>query len=120
MKSIVAFLFAFSFTQIFAQIPLTADKRIHVDQCGYLPGASKVAVIASPQIGYNAPSNLNPSTKYRVKRSYDHVTVFEANITPWGGGSTHSQSGDKAWWFDFSALTTNGYYFLYDLSLIHI
>jgi len=114
MKSIVAFLFAFSFTQIFAQIPLTADKRIHVDQFGYLPGASKVAVIASPQIGYNAPSNLNPSTKYRVKRSYDHVTVFEANITPWSGGSTHGQSGDKAWWFDFSALTTNGYYFLYD------
>jgi len=105
---------AINASPISAQIPTIADKRIHIDQFGYLSNAQKIAVIANPQIGYNAPSNLNPSTKYRVKRSYDQVTVFEANITPWGGGSTHGQSGDKAWWFDFSALTTNGYYFLYD------
>lgn len=114
MKSNLLLPLVFASIQTFAQAPGTVDPRIHVDQYGYLSNAQKIAVIASPQIGYNAPANLNPGTQYRVKRCYDNVTVFEGNITAWGGGSVHAQSGDKAWWFDFSALTTNGNYYLYD------
>lgn len=114
MKNPLALSFVFFTFQLFAQAPGVVDGRIHIDQFGYLPGAQKIAVVASPQTGYNAPANLSPSTKYRVKRCYDHATVFEANISAWGNGNTHAQSGDKAWWFDFSALATNGKYYLYD------
>ena len=101
-------------SNVFAQISGTIDARLHVDQFGYLPAAQKIAVISSPQIGYNAPANLTPDSRYRVKRCYDNATIFEAPTTPWNGGAVHQQSGDKVWWFDFSALTTNGSYYLYD------
>ena len=32
----------------------------------------------------------------------------------WNGGATDSSSGDKAWWFDFSSVTTPGDYFVLD------
>lgn len=97
-----------------AQNPSSGDARLHIDQFGYLPAGRKVAVIASPQTGYNAPASLNPSPVYRVKRVSDDVTVFSAAITPWNGGALHEQSGDYAWWFDFSALQTVGAYYLFD------
>lgn len=99
---------------LFAQVPSSADPRLHIDQFGYLPAAQKVAVIASPQTGYNAPANLNPAPVYRVKRVSDNHTVFSAPITSWNGGLVQDQSGDKAWWFDFSALQTNGSYYIFD------
>ncbi len=38
------------------------------------------------------------------------------NLEPsaWNGGATHDQSGDKAWWLDFSTITTPGVYYLLD------
>jgi endoglucanase len=114
IKSTLSFLLLLFTVQLIAQAPGAEDARLHVDQFGYLPAAQKIAVIASPQLGYNAPANLIPDTKYRVKRCYDHLTVFEANISPWNDGAIHPQSGDKAWWFDFSSLSTNGNYYLYD------
>ncbi len=114
MKFVVAIPLLFWVVGLFAQAPGTVDPRLHVDQFGYLPAAQKIAVIASPQTGYNAPANLTPTTKYRVKRCYDYATVFEGNVTAWGSGAVDMQSGDKAWWFDFSTLHTNGNYYLYD------
>lgn len=111
MKSIYLLPFLLFSAPLFAQ---TADPRLHIDQFGYLPAEQKIAVIASPQTGYNAPANLNPAPVYRVKRVSDNHTVFSAPITPWYGGSIHDQSGDIVWWFDFSALQTTGNYYLYD------
>ncbi|MBL7825642.1 MAG: glycoside hydrolase family 9 protein, partial [Saprospiraceae bacterium] len=89
------------------------DPRLHIDQFGYLPGAQKIAVLASPQMGYNA-NPLYPDWQFRVKRLSDHATVFTGPIQDWDSGHIHSQSGDKVWWFDFSALHTVGEYYLYD------
>lgn len=114
MKSIFLSLFLCSAAALCAQAPGTVDARIHIDQFGYLPQAQKIAVIASPQTGYNAPANLSPDPHYRIKRCYDHKTVFEGPISAWNNGAVHAQSGDKAWWFDFSAFKVNGNYYLYD------
>lgn len=114
MKTILLILLFSSSVVLLGQAPGVADLRLHVDQFGYLPNAQKVAVISSPQTGYNAPNALSPGTTYRVKRCYDNVTVFEGPLTAWNGGVTHTQSGDKVWWFDFSALSTNGNYYLFD------
>jgi len=32
----------------------------------------------------------------------------------WKNGATHLQSGDRAWWFDFSAVTNAGEYYVFD------
>lgn len=97
-----------------AQAPGVEDARIHIDQFGYLPAGQKIAVISSPQMGCNAPNPLNPSPQYRVKRCCDHATVFQGALSAWNSGNTDAQSGDKVWWFDFSAFSTNGRYYLYD------
>lgn len=90
------------------------DPRLHVDQFGYLPDAQKIAVISSPYQGYNGPNPLYPDPVYRIKRKSDHATVFQGAITEWNTGDIHSQSGDKVWWFDFSAFTEVGEYYLLD------
>lgn len=110
----ITFLLTINILEVHAQAPGLLDDRIHIDQFGYLPGSQKIAVIASPQSGYNAPANLTPGTQFRIKRVYDNATVFQGNIAPWNTGAIHAQSGDKAWWFDFSTFATNGDYYLYD------
>lgn len=114
MNNRLLLLFLLLSTTLSAQAPGSEDARIHIDQFGYLPAGQKIAVISSPQTGYNAPNSLIPSPLYRVKRCYDHVTVFQGPISAWNGGNTHAQSGDKVWWFDFSDFSTNGQYYLYD------
>ncbi|MBL0105171.1 MAG: glycoside hydrolase family 9 protein [Bacteroidetes bacterium] len=42
--------------------------------------------------------------------------VFSSGIASWFGGSTFTQTGDKAWWFDFSSVTAEGYYYIYDVT----
>jgi endoglucanase len=35
-------------------------------------------------------------------------------VTVWNGGATDPNAGDKGWWFDFSKVTTEGEYVLWD------
>lgn len=95
-------------------IAQTIDNHIKVDQFGYLPAAQKICVISNPITGYNAGQIFVPSTSYKVRRVWDSTTVYTANITTWKNGITHTQSGDKIWWFDFSAVTQSGKYYIYD------
>lgn len=90
------------------------DARIRIDQFGYPINARKVAVIASPQTGYNAPANYTPGSSVDVRNSSTNLTVFSAAPLAWNGGATDVQSGDKVWWLDFSAVTTPGTYYIYD------
>lgn len=89
---------------------------IKVDQFGYLPQAQKIAIISDPQTGFNASDTLNPATTYEVRKTSDDSVAFSGAITPWKNGQTHSDSGDKVWWFDFSTLAVNGDYYVYDPS----
>ncbi|MDO6422134.1 glycoside hydrolase family 9 protein [Saccharophagus degradans] len=87
---------------------------IVIDQFGYLPNSSKVAVIRDPQVGFDSHLSFNPSANFEVVSADTHEVVFSGTATPWNSGKTHSGSGDKVWWFDFSALHTAGQYYVRD------
>ncbi len=87
---------------------------IRLDQFGYLPNSSKVAIIADPVIGFDSAQSFTPGNLYEVRRTRDNQTVFSAAPVVWNNGAVHAQSGDRGWWFDFSALTSSGEYYLYD------
>jgi endoglucanase len=98
--------------------PPASTKFIKVDQFGYRTTAQKVAVIINPQTGFDAAIHFTPSTganQYQVRRWSDNVVVFTGTLSVWNGGATDASSGDKAWWFNFSALTTPGDYYVYDV-----
>jgi endoglucanase len=108
------FILCFLSAPIFAQN--TGFKLIRLDQFGYLPTSKKVAVIANPIVGFDADLSFTPSNTYEVRKVSDNLSVFSGTPTPWKNGTTHTQSGDKGWWFDFSAVTTPGEYYLYDVN----
>ena len=89
--------------------------HICVDQFGYLPEAPKVAVISDPQKGYNSFDHYIPGSKL-VLRTREGKAVLTGDTTPWKDGAVHADSGDRGWWFDFSAVKTPGQYYVYDPS----
>ena len=92
----------------------TVDNHLKVDQFGYLPLAKKIAVISNPQTGYNSAEPFTPSSSYQIRKINNDAVVFRGTPTAWNGGATHAQSGDKVWWFDFSAVQEAGSYYVYD------
>lgn len=107
-KLLIALLFA---PALHAQV---IDAHFKVDQVGYRTAARKVAVIADPQTGYNAPDPFTPGATLEVRRASDNMLMFSGTPVAWNGGNTHTQSGDKAWWFDFTPLSSPGDYFILD------
>ena len=87
---------------------------LHIDQFGYQPQAVKVAVLSNPEVGYNSADSYSPGSLLEVRRSTDNSVAFSAAPSPWNGGALHDQSGDRGWWFDFSGLTEEGNFYLYD------
>ena len=87
---------------------------IHVDQFGYLPNSTKVAVISNPQIGYNSSQAFAPSDQLEIVDISSGQVVWTGTPQSWKGGETHSQSGDQGWWLDFSDLTSIGEYYIRD------
>ncbi len=96
--------------------PTTIDEHIKIDQFGYPPDAPKIAVISNPITGFNAGDTFTAGSTYQIRSWDDDAVVFTGSTTAWNSGATHSQSGDKAWWFDFSTLTDEGSYYVYDVT----
>lgn len=94
--------------------PGRETERIAVDQFGYLPTMKKFAVISDPQAGLNAEEEYQPGPMFEVRRWLDHSLVLRGAPVAWKNGAVHDQSGDKVWWFDFSALDCEGSYYIYD------
>jgi endoglucanase len=115
MKKLYFLVVFFGLSHI-ASASVTVDNHIKVDQFGYRTTDKKIAVISNPQTGYNSTSPFIPGTNYEVRRASDDAMVYSGTITAWNGGATHSQSGDKVWWFDFSSFTTAGSYYVYDVT----
>jgi endoglucanase len=90
------------------------QKYIVVDQFGYRPEMAKVAVLANPQIGWNAGDVFEPGPTLEVRRWSDGEAVFQGPVTPWKNGDTDQASGDRGAWFDFSAVEAAGLYYVYD------
>ncbi len=94
--------------------PQPLSPNIVVDQFGYRTAAEKIAVIRSPQVGFDATAAFTPGAKYALVDAHSGQMLLEAAPAAWNGGAVDSSSGDKAWWFDFSAVTTAGDYFVLD------
>lgn len=92
------------------------ERPIIVDQFGYQPSMKKVAVIKDPQTGNDSRANYTPGEKLQVVKSGTTDMVLEGAPVIWKNGLTDDSSGDKAWHFDFTALTTPGDYEILDPS----
>ena len=88
--------------------PGSQSEFIKIDQFGYRPNDQKIAVMSDPQTGFNAALSFTPGPTYEVRNWTTNAVVFSGTPVAWNGGATHSQSGDKVWWFDFSSVTTPG------------
>jgi len=111
MNKLLTLLF-FSITfQVSAQVP---EQFIHVDQFGYLPEEVKVAVISDPQTGYNSRMSYTPSSTIGIFDATTNVKIQDFPTQEWNSGATHTQSGDKGWWVDFTTIKSEGTYYLMD------
>src|SRR5215813_3383701 len=88
---------------------------IVVDQFGYPTKAAKIAVIRNPQVGYDNSVHFTPGQNYAVVDRTSGAILKRGTPTAWNNGATDTVSGDKAWWFDFSDVTTPGTYTVVDL-----
>ena len=96
-------------------IPTTVTSFIVVDQFGYLPTAEKIAVVRDPQTGYDAAESFTPGATYQLINTDTGAVALSGTAQAWNGGATHTASGDKAWWFNFSSVTTQGNYVVVDV-----
>jgi len=108
-----AFLF-FLFFQGFLLFSQTIDTHFKLDQIGYKLNDRKICVISNPQTGYNAPDPYTPGSVLEVRKQSDNSSVFSGAPVAWNSGATHAQSGDKAWWFDFSTVIVPDEYYIFD------
>lgn len=106
------FINAFLLIAFPSMVHSTVTPNIIVDQFGYRPGDTKVAVFSQPQQGIGSPSTFNPGTSFNLISASTGNTVFTGTITQWNGGATDASSGDVAWWGDFSIYTTPGNYYI--------
>ncbi len=91
-----------------------SDVRIRIDQFGYRPDDKKIGAISNPVVGFDAPDPYSPGPVLEVKTADGNQTVFAGSAVAWNQGSVHVQSGDQAWYFDFSALSAPGRYYVHD------
>ena len=91
------------------------DVHLVVDQFGYRPGDAKVAVIRDPKVGYDKADSFTPGTVYQVRRSADGSVALSGAPAPWNAGAVEASSGDRGWWFDFSAVDAPGSYYIFDV-----
>lgn len=109
--SILILVFSFSLQ---AQTP-DHSKYIITDQFGYRPDAKKIAIIRNPQIGFDSDETFTPGNSYAVINIADSTQVLTGSVESWKNGATDETSGDKVWWFDFSAVKTVGEYYILDI-----
>lgn len=96
-----------------------ARRFIRLDQFGYFCTSAKKAIIINPINGYDGGDSFTPDTGtdgYELRKYGTNETVFSGTLAAWNNENTHSQSGDKGWYFDFSEFTEPGIYYIYDVA----
>ncbi|NJK85854.1 MAG: hypothetical protein HC906_07680 [Bacteroidales bacterium] len=86
-----------------------------VDQFGYRPFDTKIAVIIDPQLGFNASDEFIPGTTYEVRNWETDEVVFSGKPQPYKNMATDAVSGDRGWWFDFTPVLKEGDYYIFDV-----
>src|SRR5688572_28810967 len=96
--------------------PGTITEHLKIDQFGYPPYAEKICVINNPQAGFDYVLGdfYTPGATLQLRNASNNALVFSGPSVSWNNGATYDQSGDKAWWFDFSSITAEGTYYIYD------
>jgi hypothetical protein len=94
--------------------PEPPTPAIVVDQFGYLPDQPKVAVLRQAVKGFDAPQAYTPGQTLQVVEADSGRVVLSGHAQAWGEGAVDPSSGDRAWWFDFSALGKPGRYRIVD------
>lgn len=106
-------------TQLFSidvpQLAANDGRYIVVDQFGYLPTLKKVAVLRDPVVGYDSAEAYTPGATLQVINTATGAVAYSGAPTSWNNGATDDSSGDRAWLFDFSALTAPGSYRIVDV-----
>ncbi|HEU4582474.1 MAG TPA: glycoside hydrolase family 9 protein [Polyangiaceae bacterium] len=95
-----------------ASVPL--QRYIALDQFGYRPEMTKIAVLVDPEQGWNAADSYQPEGEFQVRRWEDGSVAFSARITAWNDGKLDANSGDRGSWFNFTRLKDPGLYYVYD------
>ena len=113
------FVLAFPMLLLFAVTPIpieaqTPSQFIHLNQIGYLPTATKVAVLSNPQVGFNSADIYTPATQLQVRDANTDAILLNLSPVQWNSGATHEQSGDEGYWVDFSSFTQLGDFYLFD------
>jgi len=93
----------------------SVSKFIIIDQFGYLPNSSKIAVIKSPQVGFDNTETFTPGASYSIISLETGKAVLTGKPVAWKTGTTDTSSGDKVWHFDFSTVTAIGDYYVLDV-----
>jgi endoglucanase len=93
-------------------VPL--QRYISIDQFGYRPKMSKVAVLVDPERGWNAADSYSAHGSFEVRRWSDGSVAFSGRVTPWNDGQVDPNSGDRGSWFNFTRLDQPGLYYVYD------
>jgi hypothetical protein len=89
---------------------------ILIDQFGYLPQATKTAVIKNPKTGFDNGSSFTPGSVYQVVDATTNQAVFQDSPVAYNNGATDTASGDQIRWFDFSPVTVPGEYYILDVA----
>ena len=95
--------------------PSTIEKYIMIDQFGYRPQDPKWAVLADPQMGFNAEDSYQPGEVFQIRKWDDDAVVYEGKPQVWNSGAVDFTSGDRGWWFDFSSVKDEGVYYILDI-----
>ncbi|NND04903.1 MAG: T9SS type A sorting domain-containing protein [Saprospiraceae bacterium] len=113
---LLSLVLAYILSLLTAYLTLSAQPSsfIHLDQFGYISDAVKVSVLSNPTYGYNASQSYQPGSLIEVRSLGSDAVVYSAAPLMWNNGNIHGQSGDEGWWFDFSAVTDPGTYYLVD------
>jgi endoglucanase len=95
-------------------LSVALQRYIAIDQFGYRPKMTKVAVLVDPERGWNAADDYAPEGTFEVRRWSDGSVAFSSRVTPWNDGQVEPSSGDRGAWFNFTRLDEPGLYYVYD------
>lgn len=88
---------------------------IVVDQFGYRPNSEKIAVIRNPEIGFDANESFTPGATYALVQAENDSIILTGEPISWQNGFIDTISGDQAWWFNFTEISTEGSYYVLDV-----
>ncbi|MDR0940807.1 MAG: glycoside hydrolase family 9 protein [Bacteroidales bacterium] len=111
MKKILSFIIT---TMASTILCAQTSPYISIDQFGYVPQSQKIAILRSPEVGFDSTETYTPAQLYALVDAKTKKTVFSAAPTVWNNGAIDPSSGDKAWHFDFSPVTQEGTYYVLD------